>query len=80
MKIMQTLTILGSTGSIGTATLDVVSHHQDKFRIFALAGHSQIAKLAEQCRVFTPKFAVVADEKRASELRAMLGSLKVEIL
>ncbi len=46
---MQTLTILGSTGSIGVSTLDVVSRHPDKFQIFALAGHSQVEKLAEQC-------------------------------
>ncbi len=77
---MQTLTILGSTGSIGVSTLDVVSRHPDKFQIFALAGHSQVEKLAEQCRQFAPKFAVVADETRANELRKQLGNLKTEIL
>ena len=77
---MQTLTILGSTGSIGVSTLDVVSRHPDKFQIFALAGHSQVEKLTEQCRQFAPKFAVVADETCANELRKQLGSLKTEIL
>ena len=77
---MQTLTILGSTGSIGVSTLDVVSRHPDKFQIFALAGHSQVEKLAEQCWQFAPKFAVVADETCANELRKQLGSLKTEIL
>ncbi|MDK4535434.1 1-deoxy-D-xylulose-5-phosphate reductoisomerase [Kingella kingae] len=77
---MQTLTILGSTGSIGVSTLDVVSRHPDKFQIFALAGHSQVEKLAEKCRQFAPKYAVVADENRANELRQQLGSLHTEVL
>ena len=51
---MQTLSILGSTGSIGVSTLDVVARHPDRFQIFALAGHTQTAKLAEQCRQFKP--------------------------
>ncbi len=79
-QIMQTLTILGSTGSIGVSTLDVVSRHPDKFQIFALAGHKQVEKLAEQCRQFAPKYAVVADENRANELRQQLGSLHTEVL
>ncbi len=79
-QIMQTLTILGSTGSIGVSTLDVVSRHPDKFQIFALAGHSQVEKLAEQCRQFAPKYAVVADENRANELRQQLGSLHTKVL
>ena len=52
---MQTLSILGSTGSIGVSTLDVVARHPDRFQIFALAGHTQTAKLAEQCRPFKPR-------------------------
>ena len=76
---MQTLSILGSTGSIGVSTLDVVARHPEQFQIFALAGHSQTAKLAEQCRQFAPRYAVVADEARANELRQQLGSLKTKI-
>lgn len=79
-QIMQTLTILGSTGSIGVSTLDVISRHPDKFQIFALAGHSQVEKLAEQCRQFAPQYAVVADENRANELRQQLGSLHTKVL
>ena len=45
---IQVLTVLGSTGSIGVNTLDVVARHPDRFRIFALAGHKQTAKLARQ--------------------------------
>ncbi|EGZ44198.1 1-deoxy-D-xylulose 5-phosphate reductoisomerase [Neisseria wadsworthii 9715] len=68
----QTLTILGATGSIGVNTLDVIARHPEKFEVFALAGHRQVNKLAEQCRTFRPKFAVVADEACAQELNACL--------
>lgn len=68
----QVLTILGSTGSIGESTLDVVSRHPEKFRVFALAGHKQVEKLAAQCRTFRPEYAVVADAEHAARLEAML--------
>ena len=68
----QVLTILGSTGSIGESTLDVVSRHPEKFRVFALAGHKQVEKLAVQCRTFRPEYAVVADAEHAARLEALL--------
>ena len=68
----QVLTILGSTGSIGESTLDVVSRHPKKFRVFALAGHKQVEKLAVQCRTFSPEYAVVADAEHAARLDALL--------
>lgn len=70
----QSLTILGSTGSIGTSTLDVVARYPERFRIFALSGHSQTAKLAEQCLAFRPQYAVTANEAQAAELRAHLAA------
>ena len=70
----QSLTILGSTGSIGTSTLDVVARHPERFRIFALSGHSQTAKLAEQCLAFRPQYAVTANEAQAAELRTHLAA------
>ena len=70
----QVLTILGSTGSIGVSTLDVVARHPEKFRIFALAGHTQVAKLAAQCVQFQPQYAVVADEGHAEALAKMLAA------
>ena len=70
----QSLTILGSTGSIGISTLDVVARHPERFRIFALSGHSQTAKLAEQCLAFRPQYAVTANEAQAAELRAQLAA------
>ena len=68
----QVLTILGSTGSIGESTLDVVSRHPEKFRVFALAGHKQVEKLAAQCQTFRPEYAVVADAEHAAQLEALL--------
>ncbi|WP_192869099.1 1-deoxy-D-xylulose-5-phosphate reductoisomerase [Neisseria meningitidis] len=68
----QVLTILGSTGSIGESTLDVVSRHPEKFRAFALAGHKQVEKLAAQCQTFRPEYAVVADAEHAVRLEALL--------
>ena len=79
---MHTLTILGSTGSIGENTLDVVARHPDRFRIFALAGHSQTEKLARQCRQFSPRYAAVADAERAAELAGLLrrSGCRTEVL
>ena len=68
----QVLTILGSTGSIGESTLDVVSRHPEKFRVFALAGHRQVDKLAAQCKQFRPEYAVVGDDGHAAELEKKL--------
>ena len=68
----QVLTILGSTGSIGESTLDVVSRHPERFRVFALAGHRQVDKLAAQCKQFRPEYAVVGDDGHAAELEKKL--------
>ncbi len=71
---MQTITLLGATGSIGVSTLDVIARHPDKYSIFALTAHSQIGKLATQCKQYNPQFAVVADQQSASRLQAILSS------
>ncbi|MDO5638560.1 MAG: 1-deoxy-D-xylulose-5-phosphate reductoisomerase [Neisseria sp.] len=78
----QVLTVLGSTGSIGVSTLDVVARHPDKFRVFALAGHRQVEKLAAQCVQFAPQFAVVADADCAADLAGRLkaADCKTEVL
>ena len=68
----QVLTILGSTGSIGESTLDVVSRHPEKFRVFALAGHRQVDKLVAQCKQFRPEYVVVGDAGHAAELEKKL--------
>lgn len=71
------LTLLGSTGSIGVSTLDVVARYPERFRLFALAGHRQVEKLAEQCLAFKPQYAVVADETAAQALKTRLSATKV---
>ncbi|KKK77117.1 hypothetical protein LCGC14_2856840, partial [marine sediment metagenome] len=69
---MQKLTILGATGSIGVSTLDVVARHPDRFQIYALSGHSRVVELAEQCKKFKPRYAVVADQTSAEQLQTLL--------
>jgi len=68
MVAAQRLTILGSTGSVGVSTLDVVSRHPGKFRVTALTARNQTDLLFEQCRRFQPRFAVMLDEHAAEQL------------
>ncbi len=79
---MQSLTILGSTGSIGTSTLDVVSRHPDRYRVVALTANRQIDLLYRQCVEFNPAYAVLLDEAAALQLSAMLAGsgLKTQVL
>ena len=65
---MKEITILGSTGSIGVNTLDVISSHQDKFNIKALTANKNLDVLAEQCFKYQPEYAVMTDEQSASKL------------
>ena len=74
------LTILGATGTIGVNTLDVVARHPERFRVVALTGFNQVDKLAEQCRQFQPRYAVVPDAARATALQALLGNSQTEVL
>ena len=69
---MQSLTILGATGSIGVSTLDVVARHPDRYRIFALTGQTRIDVLAEQCAQFHPDVAVVVDADAAERLQKLI--------
>jgi len=79
---MQNITVLGSTGSIGTSTLDVVARHPDKYRIVALTANRQVDLLFQQCRQFNPDYAVLLDEAAVMQLRALLreAGLKTEVL
>ena len=76
---MKTLTILGSTGSIGTQTLDVADQHPGDFTIAALAAGSNIRLLEQQIRKYRPVLAAVWDEDRARELRGRVADLNVKI-
>ena len=71
---MQNLTILGSTGSIGVSTLDVIRRHPQRFRVIALCAYNQIDRLFEQCLEFQPRFAVVRNAELAVALRARLNA------
>jgi 1-deoxy-D-xylulose-5-phosphate reductoisomerase len=68
----QRLCILGSTGSIGTNTLDVAARHPGRFEVFALTAHSQLEALAAQCLQWQPRFAAVPSAEGARNLRRML--------
>ncbi len=61
----QRITVLGSTGSIGTSTLDVVARHLDRFEVFALSAATQVDLMLAQCAQFTPRFAVMASAPHA---------------
>ena len=69
---MQGISVLGSTGSIGVSTLDVVARHLDRYRVIALSGHSRLDRLVEQCRRFQPRFVVVPDHEAAVTIQANL--------
>ncbi len=69
---LQKLTILGSTGSIGVSTLDVIRQHRQRYQVLALCAHRQIDRLFEQCLEFSPRFAVLQDAQLAHELSARL--------
>jgi len=79
---MKSVTILGSTGSIGTQTLDVIRHNPDRFKIVGLsAAGGNRALLAGQVREFLPPVVAIADEDAAADVRQKLGSLKgVEVI
>lgn len=71
---MKTLTLLGSTGSIGTSTLDVVRHRRNEFSVHALVAGINLDLLVDQIREFSPSLAVVADAKLCDELARKLRS------
>jgi 1-deoxy-D-xylulose-5-phosphate reductoisomerase len=77
---MKTIAVLGSTGSVGVTTADVVRRFRDRFRIAAMAAGHNVELLAEQIRCFRPELVSVADPDAASRLKALLGNHKVEIL
>jgi len=78
----KTLTILGSTGSVGTSTLDVVSRHPDRFEVFALTAATQVDLMLQQCAQFRPRFAVMASAPHAALLAEKIkqNSLSTQVL
>jgi 1-deoxy-D-xylulose-5-phosphate reductoisomerase len=82
MKQTQCITILGSTGSIGTSTLDVLARHPGKYRIHALTASSQVDVMLAQCARFSPAFAVMVQEESAKLLaeKVKAEGLSVRVL
>ena len=69
----QRVCVLGSTGSIGTNTLDVLARHPEQFEVFALSAMSRVDALLAQCLQWQPRFAVMPDAAAARELRRRLA-------
>ncbi|MBA0902223.1 MAG: 1-deoxy-D-xylulose-5-phosphate reductoisomerase [Candidatus Nitrotoga sp.] len=82
MRSVSQLTILGSTGSIGVSTLDVVARHPERYRVIALTAQSQDNILFEQCTRFSPRYAVLLDETAAARLQQSIAltDLDTEVL
>ncbi len=76
---MKTIAILGSTGSIGTQTLDVVRQHKDDFRVSALSAGNNIELLERQIREFHPALVSVGTEEKAKDLRVLTADINIEI-
>ena len=66
----QRLAVLGSTGSIGVSTLDVVARHPERFEVVALTAATRVDAMLAQCAQFRPRVAVMASPAHAAELRA----------
>ena len=77
---MKRISILGSTGSIGVNTLDVVSRHPDRFEVLALAAHSNIDVMVEQGYKFKPKVISLFETSKLNELKARLNGLDIEVV
>ena len=79
---VQNVTILGSTGTIGLQTLDVVARHTNDYKVYALAANSNVDALLKQCLQFKPEISVLLDEKAALDLRSKLkaNNSKTEVL
>jgi 1-deoxy-D-xylulose-5-phosphate reductoisomerase len=74
------VTILGSTGSIGVSTLDVLARHADRYQVLALAAWRSVDKLYQQCMAVHPRFAVLADPHAAQQLADRLRGTGIEVL
>jgi 1-deoxy-D-xylulose-5-phosphate reductoisomerase len=72
MTPIRNVVILGSTGSIGVNTLDVISRHPDRFKVIALTAHCQVDRLLQQILAYAPRFAVIGDAAAAAQLSARL--------
>ena len=72
---MKKISILGSTGSIGTQTLDIVTDHPDKFQVVGLATGNNIQLLSEQIRQFRPQIVAINNESQLEDLKSLISDL-----
>ncbi|MCW8963489.1 MAG: 1-deoxy-D-xylulose-5-phosphate reductoisomerase [Gammaproteobacteria bacterium] len=77
---MTGITILGATGSIGKSTLDVLALHRDKYRIIALTANHNVERMASLCQTHKPRYAVMANEQAAKQLKGRLSGQEITIL
>ena len=79
---MKGVAILGSTGSIGVSTLDVVARHPDRYRVVALSANTDVDGMLVQCRTYQPELVAMADETSARALRDLLNAdgLRIEVM
>ncbi|MBQ7774740.1 MAG: 1-deoxy-D-xylulose-5-phosphate reductoisomerase [Lachnospiraceae bacterium] len=77
---MKKIAILGSTGSIGTQTLDIVRNYNEELEVVALAAGSNVVLMEQQIREFSPKVVAMWSEEAAADLRSRIGDLQVEVL
>ncbi|MBQ5896210.1 MAG: 1-deoxy-D-xylulose-5-phosphate reductoisomerase [Bacteroidaceae bacterium] len=75
----RTIAILGSTGSIGTQTLQVVEEHPDKFEVYAITANTRVDDLIQQARKFLPEAVVIADESKYAQLKEALDDLPIKV-
>lgn len=79
MSETKKITILGSTGSIGTSALDVIWKHPEEFSVAALASRSNVGLLARQVRKFRPWFVAICDKEKYKTLKSALSGLKIKV-
>ncbi len=75
----RSVTLLGSTGSVGTSTADLLARHPQRYRVEALAANCNVDKVAEQARRLRPRFVAMADDGVYAELKAALGGSGIEL-
>ncbi len=75
----RSLTILGSTGSVGRNTLDLIERHPDAYRVVALTAYNSAELLAEQARRLRPELVVIGDERHYDDLKSALAGLEIEV-
>ena len=79
MNVTQSITILGSTGSIGKSTLDVLARHPDRYRVFALTASTQVDLMLAQCQQFAPRYAVMVSPSHAKQLDERVRELGLTV-